>query len=256
MAKIGIKSAWALARMREAGKLAAGALQLITREAKPSVTTGALDRMVEEFFLARNARPAFKGYKGYPATICTSLNEQVVHGIPGKRKLKEGDLLSVDVGVFLDGYAADTALTLEIGTCSAEARKLTRVTRQALRSALAVVRPGVRISEISGAVQRVVESNGFSVVREYTGHGIGRELHEEPQVPNYVSSSLQANDPILPEGATIAIEPMVNAGTHHTRVLADGWTVVTKDGRPSAHFEHTVAVTADGAEVLTAPDEL
>ena len=239
--------------MREAGRIVAQALQLVAREAKPSVTTAELDRMVEEFMASRGARPAFKGYRGFPCSICTSLNEQVVHGIPGQRKLKEGDLLSVDVGVFLDGYAADAAVTIEVGACSPHARRLARVTRAALEEAVAVIKPDVKVSQIARAIQSTAESNGFSVVQAYSGHGIGRALHEDPQIPNFVSDSLLRHDAVLPQGATVAIEPMVNAGTHKVRVLNDGWTVVTRDRKLSAHFEHTVAVCADGPLVLTLP---
>jgi len=249
--EISVKSPHELAIMRKAGRLVAQALQLVAQNARPSVTTGELDRMVEDFIVSRGASPAFKGYRGYPCTICTSVNEQVVHGIPGPRKLKEGDLLSVDAGVFLEGYASDAAITIQIGQCNTEAQRLVRVTRNALNEALAVIRPGVRVSRIARAIQSVVEKNGFTVVRDYSGHGIGRALHEEPQIPNYVSEWLLRHDPILPEGATVAIEPMVNAGTYKVRVQDDGWTVVTRDGRLSAHFEHTVAVGPEGPVVLT-----
>ncbi len=252
MGRVTAKTPAELARMRQAGRIVAEALQLVREQAAPAVTTESLDRMVEELILRRGGTPAFKGYRGYPTSICTSINEQVVHGIPGPVELKEGDLLSVDTGVFYEGYAGDAAITVEIGKCSEEARRLKQVAQQALEAALEVVRPGVRVAEISRAIQQTAESAGFSVVREYTGHGIGSALHEEPSVPNYVSPSQLMGGPVLPEGATIAIEPMVNAGTHRVEVLGDGWTVVTKDGKACAHVEHTIAVDKDGAMILTA----
>lgn len=239
--------------MRQAGRIVAEALEIIKQHAQPSATTKSLDQMVEGLVRSRGGVPAFKGYRGYPATICTSINEQVVHGIPGEVKLKEGDLLSVDVGVFYEGYAADAAVTIPIGECSELAGRLMEVCRQALDAALAVVRTGVRVREISYAVQEVAESAGFSVVRDYTGHGIGRSLHEDPKIPNFVRPGAISRGPRLPRGATIAIEPMVNAGGCQTQVLGDGWTVVTVDRSLSAHFEHTVAVEDHGAVLLTLP---
>jgi len=253
MARIGVKTPAELSKMREAGRIVAAALRLVRQEAVPSVTTAKLDAMVEELILSLGGTPAFKGYRGYPASICTSINEQVVHGIPGPVELKEGDLLSVDAGVFYKGYAADAAVTLEIGECDAEARRLHRVAEEALKAALAAVRSGVRVSEISRAIQDTAERAGFGVVRKYTGHGIGRALHEEPQVPNYVGVGPSADGPALPRGATIAIEPMVTEGTYHVRELSDGWTVVTRDGKRCAHVEHTVAVEDHGPLILTAP---
>lgn len=250
MSRIKPKTDAEIEKMRRAGRLVARALELVQEEAEVGVTTGHLDRIVEGFFREHGATPAFKGYRGYPATICTSINEQVVHGIPGERKLKDGDLLSVDVGAFLEGYAGDAAITLQVGRCGREARKLADVTRRALDRAVEALRPSVSVSEIGRAVQSEVERHGFRVVEKYTGHGIGRELHEPPQVPNFVSRR-RSKDQVLPRGATVAIEPMVNAGQGTTRVLPDGWTVVTADGKLSAHFEHTVAVTAHGADVLT-----
>ena len=253
MAKIKPKTPSELARMRQAGKILAEALELTKQEAHPSVMTETLDRLAEELIRSRGGVPAFKGYRGYPATICTSINEQVVHGIPGRVKLRDGDLLSVDVGVFFEGYAADGAITLEIGHCGAEARRLMEITRQALEAGLAAVRSGARVGEISRAIQQVVEPAGFSVVRELSGHGIGEELHEPPGVPNFVGPLGRKAGPVLPRGATIAIEPMVNAGTCEVRLLKDGWTYVTKDHKLSAHFEHTAAVEDDGPSVLTLP---
>ena len=253
MTRIVPKTPAELSKMRRAGRIVAEALELVKQEARPSVTTESLDKMVEELIRRRGAQAAFKGYRGFPATICTSINEQVVHGIPGPVKLNEGDLLSVDVGAFFDGYASDAAITIEIGRCSPEARRLTQVTQEALQAALAVVQAGRRVVEVSRAIEQVAESAGFSVVRQFTGHGIGAALHEEPQVPNFTSPSAVTSSPTLPRGATIAIEPMVNAGEHQIEVLSDGWTVVTKDRKLSAHFEHTVAASRKGPIVLTLP---
>jgi len=251
MARIVPKTPAQLARMRLAGRIVAEALELVRERAAPSVTTESLDHMVEELILKRGGVPAFKGYRGFPASICTSLNEQVVHGIPGPRELREGDLLSVDVGVFYEGYAGDAAVTLEIGECDPESRRLVRVAREALQAALDVVRSGVRVAEISRAIQQTAEAAGFSVVRKYTGHGIGSRLHEEPQVPNYVEAEAVSGRPVLPRNATIAIEPMVNAGTYQVEELGDGWTVVTRDRKRCAHVEHTIAVQDDGPAILT-----
>jgi len=252
MAQVRPKSPAELAKMRAAGRVVAEALELVRAQARPSVTTESLDRIVEDLIIRRGCVPAFKGYRGYPATICTSINEQVVHGIPSGRRLKEGDLLSVDVGAFHEGYAADAAITVEIGDCSAEARRLTETTREALQAALDVIKAGVRVGEISRAIQRTAEAAGFSVVTQYSGHGIGSAMHEEPQIPNAVAPGL-LRGPVLARGVTVAIEPMVNAGTHEVEVLGDGWTVVTKDRRLSAHFEHTVAVEENGPMILTVP---
>ena len=253
MARISRKSPAALSSMRDAGRIVAQTIDLVRKEARPSVTTQALDVLAEQYIRDCGALPAFKGYRGYPATLCTCINDEVVHGIPGRRKLEEGDLLSIDVGAFKDGYAGDAAVTLAIGSCSEEAMRLVRITQQALARAIETIRAGVRVADISQAIQAFVESNGFSVVRQYTGHGIGRELHEAPQVPNYVARGSSLDSPVLPEGATVAIEPMVNAGGHETKTARDGWTVRTKDGSLSAHFEHTVAVERAGALILTLP---
>lgn len=251
MPPIASKTPAELAKMREAGRVVARALKLVREEARPGLTTGRLDEMVEELIRAEGAEPAFKGYRGFPASICASLNEQVVHGIPGPRELKAGDILSVDVGALLKGYYGDAAITLPIGECSREAHRLIDVTRRALQAALSVIRPGVRIHEISGAVQETARKAGFSVVQKYTGHGIGSQMHEPPQVPNF-TGSWSRRGPALPAGATVAIEPMVNAGTYKVEELEDGWTVVTLDGMLSAHFEHTVAVEEHGPVIMTA----
>jgi methionyl aminopeptidase len=214
------------------------------------VTTADLDELAEKRIRRAGATPAFKGYHGYPATICASVNEEVIHGIPsGRRILNEGDVISIDVGASLDGYFGDSAITLAVGQVSEEAATLLRVTDESLYKAIEAVKPGGRISDIGHAVQKHVEAYGFSVVREFVGHGIGQKMHEEPQVPNYGEPG---RGPRLTEGMVLAIEPMVNAGKAAVKVLGDGWTAVTRDGSLSAHFEHTVAVTADGPWILTA----
>jgi methionyl aminopeptidase len=225
------------------------AAELASRVA-PGVTTADLDALAEARITRAGATPAFKGYHGYPATICASINEEVIHGIPsGRRLLNEGDILSIDVGVSLNGYFGDSAITVPVGQVSEQAGALLRATEESLYKAIERVRPGGRISDIGHAVQQHVEANGFSVVREFVGHGIGQRMHEEPQVPNYGEPG---RGPRLAEGMVLAIEPMVNAGKAAVKVLADGWTAVTKDGSLSAHFEHTVAVTAGGPWILTA----
>jgi methionyl aminopeptidase len=244
------RSAAELEHMRAAGRLVGEVLATLAPRVVPGVTTGELDELAEELIAAAGAIPAFKGYHGYPATICASINEEVIHGIPSKRRvLAEGDILSIDVGAALDGYYGDSALTVPVGKVSREAADLLRVTEEALYKAIACVRPGGRVSDIGHAVQQHVEAFGFSVVREFVGHGIGERMHEEPQVPNYGEAG---RGPRLAEGMVLAIEPMVNVGKPAVKVLADGWTAVTKDRSLSAHFEHTVAVTADGAWILTA----
>jgi methionyl aminopeptidase len=236
--------------MRAAGRLVGEVLTALASTVAPGVTTGDLDALAEKMIAAAGATPAFKGYHGYPATICASINEEVIHGIPsGQRRLQEGDIVSLDVGASLNGYYGDSALTVPVGRVSEEAARLLRVTEEALYKAIDAVRPGGRVSDIGHAVQRHVEAHGFSVVREFVGHGIGQRMHEEPQVPNYGDAG---RGPRLAEGMVLAIEPMVNAGKPAVKVLLDGWTAVTKDKSLSAHFEHTVAVTADGAWILTA----
>ena len=236
--------------MRAAGRLVGEVLTEMTARVAPGVTTAALDEIAEEMIRDAGAIPAFKGYHGYPATICASINEEVIHGIPsGRRILNEGDVVSIDVGASLDGYYGDSAVTLPVGAVSEQAATLLRVTEESLYRAIERVRVGGRISDIGHAVQHHVEAYGFSVVREFVGHGIGQRMHEEPQVPNYGEPG---RGPRLTEGMVLAIEPMVNAGKPAVKVLADGWTAVTRDGGLSAHFEHTVAVTADGPWILTA----
>jgi len=236
--------------MREAGRLVGEVLTELTARVKPGVTTAELDDLAEQRIRKAGAIPAFKGYHGYPATICASINEEVIHGIPsGRRVLNEGDVISIDVGASLDGYFGDSAVTLAVGKVSEEAATLLRVTEESLFKAIERVRPGGRISDIGHAVQAHVEAYGFSVVREFVGHGIGQRMHEEPQVPNYGEPG---RGPRLAEGMVLAIEPMVNAGKPAVKVLGDGWTAVTRDRSLSAHFEHTVAVTANGPWILTA----
>jgi methionyl aminopeptidase len=244
------RSAAELQRMREAGRLVGEVLTELSAAVAPGVSTADLDELAEKRILTAGATPAFKGYHGYPATICASVNEEVIHGIPsGRRLLAEGDIVSIDVGVSLNGYYGDSAITLPVGAVSEEAATLLRATEEALFKAIECVRPGSRVSDIGHAVQKHVEAYGFSVVREFVGHGIGQRMHEEPQVPNYGEPG---RGPRLAEGMVLAIEPMVNAGKPGVKVLADGWTAVTRDRSLSAHFEHTVAVTASGPWILTA----
>jgi methionyl aminopeptidase len=242
------KSPAELATMREAGRITATALRMVAAAVRPGVTTGELDALAEETIRGAGAAPAFLGYHGFPATLCTSVDGQVVHGIPGSRVLREGEILSVDCGAIVDGYYGDSAMTFPVGAVSATARRLMDVTLQSLEAGIARCRPGMRLYDISAAVQAVAEGAGFSVVREYVGHGIGRSMHEDPQVPNYGKAG---SGPTLKPGMVLAIEPMINAGRADVRSLDDGWTVVTADGSLSAHFEHTVAITEDGPIILT-----
>jgi methionyl aminopeptidase len=242
------KSPAELERMRAANALVADVLAELARLVSPGVTTSDLDAAAEKLVRDGGAEPAFKGYRGYPSTLCASVNEQVVHGIPSSRALDEGDIISLDMGVRLNGYYGDSAVTVPVGRVSDEAARLLRITRESLERGIAQVRLGGRISDIGHAIQQHVEAHGFSVVREFVGHGIGAALHEDPQIANYGEPG---RGPRLAEGMTLAIEPMVNVGRPAVKVLADGWTAVTKDGSLSAHFEHTVAVTKAGPLVLT-----
>lgn len=235
--------------MREAGRITARALRMVGEAVRPGVTTAELDAIAEEVIRSAGAVPAFKGYHGFPATICSSVNDQVVHGIPGATRLAEGDILSVDVGAIVEGYYGDSARTFPVGEVGRTARSLMDATRAALDAGIAQCVAGRKLYDISHAVQAVAEGAGFSVVREYVGHGIGRSMHEDPQLPNFGPAG---QGPTLAAGMVFAIEPMVNAGGAGVRALDDGWTVVTEDGTLSAHFEHTVAVTDDGPLVLTA----
>ncbi len=244
------RSAAELEKMKAAGRLVGEVLTAMSGAVAPGVSTGELDALAEKLIVDAGAKPAFKGYHGYPATICASVNEEVIHGIPSpKRVLHEGDVISIDVGASLNGYFGDSAVTLPVGQVSPAAATLLRVTEESLYKAIAAVKPGGRVSDIGHAVQKHVEAFGFSVVRDFVGHGIGERMHEDPQIPNYGEPG---RGPRLAEGMVLAIEPMVNAGTPQVKVLSDGWTAVTRDKSLSAHFEHTVAVTADGAWILTA----
>ncbi len=246
-----IKSGEEIELIRQSSRIVAETLKLLESRIKPGVTTLELDRMAEEFIRSRGGVPSFKGYRGFPASICTSVNSEVVHGIPGNRVLEEGDIISIDVGVFKDGYHGDGAATFGVGAISEEAKRLLEVTQRALMAGIAEAKAGNRIIDISRAIQQTVERAGFSIVRDLVGHGIGRNVHEEPQVPNFVTPG---GSPQLMAGMTLAIEPMVNIGGYEIRIADDNWTVVTKDGSLSAHFEHTVAIKEDGAEILTRLD--
>lgn len=243
-----LRSADEIATIRNAGAILAATLEKLKVSASPGIRTKELDRIARDEILKRGGYPAFKGYKGFPGNICVSFNETVVHGIPSDRKLKEGDVVSVDVGVRFRDYYADAAVTLGIGKVSAEAERLIEVTERALYIGIEKAQPGTHLSDVSHEIQKFVEANSFSVVRALVGHGIGTELHEEPEVPNYGKPGL---GPVLEPGMVLAIEPMVNAGTFEVETLDDGWSIVTKDRRLSAHFEHTVVITKKGAEILT-----
>jgi len=243
-----IKSPQEIDIMRQAGSIVAIVLEKLERSVEPGMTTGHLNKIAEEETKKNNAIPSFKGYKGFPASICVSVNEQIVHGIPSKRALKEGDIVSIDFGVIYNGFQGDAARTMAVGKISQDAQKLMQITREALMAGIAKAKDGVHLGDVSSAIQRHTESNGFSVVREYVGHGIGRNMHEDPQIPNF---GAEGRGPILRKGMTLAIEPMVNAGGWQTKLTDSGWTVVTADLSLSAHFEHTIAITNGKAEILT-----
>ncbi len=243
-----LKSQDEIKRIADACRIVAEALESIKKIITPGINTFELDKRVESFIVSKNAKPAFKGYRGYPASLCTSINEQVVHGIPSFAKLKEGDIISLDVGVFYKGFYGDAALTLPVGETGKTAKRLLLVAEEALFLGIKKAVAGNRLFDISYAIQNHVETAGFSVVRNFVGHGIGRELHEEPQLPNF---GKPGEGPKLMEGMTLAIEPMVNAGGWEVVVLKDGWTAETKDKSLSAHFEHTVAIMSDGPKALT-----
>lgn len=249
---ITVKTQEEVERMRRAGMVAAEALREVAQAVRPGVTGSRLDRLAEEFIRVHGGVPSFKGYRGFPASVCISVNDEVVHGIPDGRALRDGEIVSIDLGAEVDGFHGDIAVTLPVGEASAALVRLLTVAREALFKGIGTVKPGRRLGDVGVAIQQHAERAGFSVVRDFAGHGIGRYLHEEPQVPNFGEPN---SGPALREGMTLAIEPMVNAGTYEVVVDDDGWTVRTRDGKPSAHFEHTVAVTAGGALVLTAiPD--
>jgi methionyl aminopeptidase len=243
-----LKSSDEIKRMAEACRIVAEVFEELKRMIEPDISTKEIDQFVESFITSKKAYPAFKGYRGFPASVCTSVNNEVVHGIPSSRRLKEGDIISLDIGVYYRGFYGDGAITLPVGEADATARKLLMVTEDALYRGIGNAIIGNRLLDISHAIQSYVEGNGFSVVRSFVGHGIGRELHEEPQVPNF---GRKGEGPLLREGMTLAIEPMVNAGGWEVEILDDGWTAVTKDGSLSAHFEHTVALTDNGPLILT-----
>jgi methionyl aminopeptidase len=246
---ITIKSKAEFEVMRRAGRLVAETLERLEAAVKPGVSTGELDKIAYEHITKSNGIPSFKGYHGFPASICTSVNDEVVHGIPSKRRvLEEGDIVSIDCGAIIDGWHGDAALTVAVGQTTPDMKRLMQITQESLEKGIEMVQPGKRMGDVSAAIQRYAEDHGYGVVREYVGHGIGREMHEEPQVPNWGSPGRGV---LLKKGMALALEPMVNAGKADVRVLDDRWTVVTKDGKWSAHFEHTVAMTDNGTEVLT-----
>ncbi|MDW7674586.1 MAG: type I methionyl aminopeptidase [Bacillota bacterium] len=234
--------------MKEAGKIVAETHAELAKVVAPGITTAELDRIAENYIRSCGATPAFKGYHGFPASICASINEELVHGIPGLRKLKNGDIISIDIGAVYNGFFGDAAVTLPVGEISSEAKQLLQVTEEALMKGIEQARVNNRLSDISHAVQAYVEANNFSVVRDYVGHGIGREMHEDPQVPNFGRPGF---GPRLKPGLVLAIEPMVNMGSYEVYTLQDDWTVVTTDKKLCAHFEHTIAITEDGPEILT-----
>jgi methionyl aminopeptidase len=242
------KSKKELAKMRAAGRLVGQVLQELRSLAQPGVATIEIDRAAEKMIRDAGALPTFKGYHGFPYSICASVNEQVVHGFPSDYRLKDGDIFSIDCGVTLEGFVGDTATTVPIGSVNEEWLKLVSVTEECLERAIEQCRPGRHLGDIGAAVQQHAEAHGYSVVRDYVGHGIGRRMHEDPQIPNY---GKPGQGPKIRAGYVFAVEPMINLGTHHTKVLADKWTVVTIDGKPSAHSEHTIAITQEGPEVLT-----
>jgi len=241
-----IKSDEEISTMRECGKVLAAILDKLRDEIRPGIKTARLDMIMAEETEKREVIPSFKNYRGFPANLCVSVNDEIVHGIPGERVLQEGDIVSLDAGVKLNGFHTDAAITLGVGRISKEARDLIAVTEDSLKAGIAQAISGASVGDISHAIQHCVEAKGFSVVREYTGHGVGRDLHEEPPIPNFVAGK----GPILRKGMTLAIEPMVNAGDWHTKLAANKWTVLTADGSLSAHFEHTIAITHNGTEVL------
>jgi len=249
---IRLKNREELKRMRAAGRVVSEVLMRLEEEAKEGVTTWELNEIAERMCATGGFKPAFKGYANYPASVCFALNEEIVHGIPSKKKvLKDGDIVGIDFGVLLDGYYADSAITVAVGKIRPVAEKLLRVTRDSLYRGIDMVKSSNRVLDISKEIQTYVENEGFSIVRDFVGHGIGRELHEEPQVPNFIPPNGKEGGIRLRSGMVMAIEPMVNEGSEKTKILEDGWTAVTYDGKLSAHFEHTVALTDNGPEILT-----
>ncbi|MDD2201128.1 MAG: type I methionyl aminopeptidase [Firmicutes bacterium] len=245
-----LKTSAEIEQMRRAGSLVGQVLEKLREHVVPGASTRELDAVAEGMIRSRGGVPSFKGYRGYPASICASVNNEIIHGIPGDRTLAEGDIVSIDCGAILGGYHGDAAVTFPVGSVSVEAEKLMTVTREALEAGIEMARPEMRLGDIGYAIQKHVEANGFSVVRDFVGHGIGRHMHEDPQIPNFGPPGMGHR---LRSGMVLAIEPMVNAGVHEVVVMDDGWTACTRDGSLSAHFEHTVAITDDGPEVLTLP---
>jgi len=243
-----LKSPEEIEKIAESCRIVAKTIDAIKEIVRPGITTKEIESFADDSIRELGGIPAFKGYRGYPASICTSVNEEVIHGIPSERILKEGDIVSIDLGVYKDGFYGDGAITVPVGKIDPDVERLIKVTEESLYLGIENARVGKRVSDISHAVQRHVESNGFSVVRVFVGHGIGRELHEKPQIPNFGPPGC---GPRLREGMTLAIEPMVNAGGYEVFILSDGWTAVTANGKPSAHFEHTVVITSDGPRILT-----
>jgi len=242
------KTAREIEIMREAGRIVALTHAELKKYIQPGITTKELDSIAEKTIRSNDAIPSFKGYNGFPGSICTSVNEELVHGIPGDRVLRDGDIISIDIGAKFNGYHGDSAWTYAVGTIDEESKKLLEVTEQSLYKGLEEAKAGVRLSNISHAIQTYVEANGFSIVREYVGHGVGQDLHEDPQIPHYGPPN---KGPRLKPGMVLAVEPMVNAGTRYVKTLSDNWTVVTVDGKRCAHFEHTIAITETGYEILT-----
>lgn len=245
---INIKTDNEIELMRHAGKVVGDTLAALEEVIKPGITTAEIDKIAEELIIKQGAKPSFKGYEGFPGTICASVNEEVVHGFPGKRVLKEGDIISIDCGAILDGYQGDAARTFPVGKVSEEAEKLIKITKESFFKGVEKAVVSNRLGDISWAVQQHAESNGFSVVRDFVGHGIGREMHEDPEVPNFGRPGRGLR---LSHGLVLAIEPMINIGRYNVRVMPNGWTVVTADGSLSAHYENTVAILKDGPEILT-----
>ncbi|MDD4018152.1 MAG: type I methionyl aminopeptidase [Kiritimatiellae bacterium] len=248
MIKIPLKSAADLEAMRTSCRMTAEVLSQVAAAVQPGVTTGELDALTRRLIGGMKAKPSFLGYRGYPGAICISVNDEVIHGIPGRRVVLPGDVVSLDVGVYYNGFHGDSATTVMVSVTDPDVIRLVETTKRALEAALAAAKPGGRLSDVSHAVEGIAKASGCSVVREFVGHGVGRHLHEDPQVPNY---GAPGRGPVLKPGMTLAIEPMVNLGSPDVVVLDDKWTVVTRDGKPSAHFEHTVAVLEEGVEVLT-----
>ncbi|WP_353893452.1 type I methionyl aminopeptidase [Proteinivorax hydrogeniformans] len=243
-----IKSSREIGLLAEAGRITAEAHKVVSQAIKPGVTTKELDNIVEDYLLSKGAQPAFKGYHGFPASICASVNEEVVHGIPGGKTLKDGDIISIDIGAKVNGYHGDAAKTYAVGEISSEIKQLLKVTEESLMLGIEKATVGNRLYDISAAIQQHVERFNYGIVRDYAGHGIGQDMHEAPEIPNY---GKEGQGPRLKAGMALAIEPMINLGTHRVKTLKDGWTVITLDKKPSAHFEHTIVITENGPKIMT-----